>query len=97
MTRHMIFVRAIALAALCFTGATPSRDLTKDGLYICAEHADPVDWDSEFSNGPIVIPAGTVFDFAGHILGGNLQDPKDSAHFDLGNMEAYGKVSHHRN
>jgi hypothetical protein len=41
-------------------------------------------WDAEFSNGPIVIPAGTVFNFAGHIIGGNVQDPKDYAHYDGG-------------
>jgi hypothetical protein len=84
----MIFGRALALAALCFAGAAPSSALTKDGLYICAEHADPVDWDSEFSNGPIVIPAGAVFDFAGHILGGNLQDEQSQTiagqHTELG-------------
>jgi hypothetical protein len=85
MTPHTIFERAIALAALCFLGAAPSSALTKDGLYICAEHVDQSDWDAEFSNGPIVIPAGTVFDFAGHIIGGNLQDPKDSATIDSPN------------
>jgi hypothetical protein len=80
--------------AIAQDGQTPSRSrqsganqqhsapLAKDGLYICAEHTDPYDWEVEFSKGPIVIPVGTVFDCAGHIMGGNLQDPKDTAHFD---------------
>ena len=80
----MIVARTIALAVLCFFGAGHSSALAKDGLYVCAEHADPYDWGIEFSRGPIVIPAGTVFDYAGHIMGGNLQDPKDTAHFDHG-------------
>jgi hypothetical protein len=60
-----------------------SDAFAKDGLYICAENADPDDWASEFSNGPVVVPIGTVFDYAGHILGSNLQDPRDAAHFDV--------------
>lgn len=60
-----------------------SDAFAKDGVYICAENADPDDWASEFSNGAVVVPVGTVFDYAGHIIGGNLQDPRDSAHFDV--------------
>jgi len=75
---------AIALATFYFLGAAHGSALAKDGLYICAEHADPYDWQVEFSKGPVVVPAGTVFDYAGHIMGGNLQDPRDSAHFDHG-------------
>jgi hypothetical protein len=64
----------IALAALTCSQAVAGR------LYICAEHGGPEDWEDEFSRGPVAIPAGTVFDYAGHILG-SLQDPKDSKHY----------------
>lgn len=64
--------------------AAPLPALAVDGLYICAEHADPDDWDAEFSKGPVLVPAGTVFEYAGHIIGGSLLDPKDSAHFEVG-------------
>jgi hypothetical protein len=81
-------VRSFSLGCLVLTALglanTPSRGaVVTDGLYICAEHADPDDWDSEFANGPLVVPAGAVFDYAGHIIGGNLQDPRDSARFDM--------------
>ncbi len=55
-----------------------------NGLYICAEHVDPEDWQFEFHKGAVLVPSGTVFDYAGHIIGGNLQDPKDDAHWHLG-------------
>lgn len=61
----------------------PLPSLAADGLYICAEHADAGDWEAEFAKGSVLIPAGTVFDLAGHILGGSLMDPRDSAHFDV--------------
>ena len=77
-----LFWGCLVSIAICISQAASSNAFAKDGLYICAEHADPTDWDSEFSKGPIVVPAGTVFTYAGHIMGGNLQDPQDSAHFD---------------
>lgn len=48
-------------------------------LTICAEHAHPGDWQDEWARGPVIIPAGAVFDRAGHIFG-TVQDPKDYAH-----------------
>jgi hypothetical protein len=51
------------------------------GLYICAEHADEDDFEAEFSKGPVVVPAGTVFDYAGHMMGGRIEDPKDAANY----------------
>ncbi len=72
----------LVLAALGVSNTASRGAVSKDGLYICAEHADPDDWDSEFAKGPIVVPAGAVFDYAGHIIGGKLQDPRDSAHWD---------------
>jgi hypothetical protein len=81
-----IRVTCIVSAMLIETASAqtpPANDTSaKNGLYVCVEHSDPDDWNSEFANGPIVVTAGTVFDYAGHIMGGNLQDPKDSAHFD---------------
>jgi len=50
-----------------------------EGLYICAEHTAPDDWQDEFSRGSVVVPAGTIFDYAGHIRGKNIQDPKGDA------------------
>ncbi len=70
----MIF-RALAIATL---GLLSSPALA-DSLYICAEHTDPDDWQDEWARGPVVIPAGAVFDQAGHIFG-TVQDPKDYAH-----------------
>lgn len=70
----------LVLTALALTNTASRGAAVTDGLYICAEHGDPDDWESEFANGPLVVPAGTVFDYAGHIIGGNLQDPKDLAH-----------------
>lgn len=82
-------VRSLSLGCLVLTALGVSNTasggaVSKDGLYICAEHADPDDWDSEFAKGPIIVPAGAVFDYAGHIIGGKLQDPRDSAHYELG-------------
>ncbi len=58
----------------------PSPALAAGGtLTICAEHAGADDWQDEWARGPVIIPAGAVFDQAGHILG-TLQDPKDYAH-----------------
>ena len=50
-----------------------------DGIYICAEHTDQADWADEFSRGSVVVPAGTVLDYAGHLMGASLQDPKGEA------------------
>lgn len=74
---HKMLKMLAAAAILCllsspgFTGS----------LYICAEHIDPDDWQDEWARGPVVIPAGAVFDLAGHIFG-SVQDPKDNAHSD---------------
>ncbi len=73
----------LALAALAASNTALRGAVSNDGLYICAEHTDvEADWDSEFAKGPIIVPAGAVFDYAGHIIGGKLQDPRDSAHYD---------------
>jgi hypothetical protein len=48
-------------------------------IKVCAAHLEPADWQSLFFNGPIVVPGGTVFDYAGHLFNG-LQDPRDVAH-----------------
>jgi hypothetical protein len=66
------------------------------GLYICAEHADPDDWEDEFGHGPVVIPSGTVFDLAGQIMGDNLQDPKDWAHWDAPGWKGLPKEEEQR-
>ncbi len=76
-----LFWNFLLVSALGSCIVASSDAFAKDGLYVCAEHADADDWASEFSNGPVVVPVGTVFDYAGHIMGGNLQDPRDSAHF----------------
>jgi hypothetical protein len=83
MTKWGLLCASLVSLAACISGAAATAGAAKDGLYVCAEHADPDDWDAEFANGPIVVPAGTVFDYAGHVLAGNLQDPRDSAHFDV--------------
>jgi len=78
-----MFRTSVRLIILTFLFSAAFSDaFAKDGLYICAEHSDPTDWEAEFAKGPVIVPAGTVFDYAGHIVGGNLQDPLDSAHFD---------------
>jgi uncharacterized protein len=81
--------------------AQPSSPIAADtedqsGLYICAEHSDEEDWEFEFHKGPILIPAGTVFDYAGHILADNLQDPRDSAHFSAGGWKGITKEENER-
>ena len=53
-----------------------------DGIYVCAEHTNPDDWEDEFIRGPVVVPAGTVFEYAGHLMSGDIQDRKDWAHSD---------------
>jgi len=67
-----------------------------DGIYICAEHTDQDDWEDEFSRGPVVVPAGTVFDYAGHLMGGSLQDPKDWAHADGASWKGISKQEEKR-
>jgi hypothetical protein len=74
-------MKAPLIAVVLVSLAAASAQAT-DGLYICAEHSDQGDWEDEFGRGPVVVPAGTVFDFAGHLMGGNLQDPKDWRHVD---------------
>lgn len=54
----------------------PSSSLAADGLYICAEHADPDDWEAEFAHGPVLVPAGTVFDYAVISSGALSRTPK---------------------
>ncbi len=68
-------MRALLIAVV--SAAASAR--AADGIYICATHTDQDDWEDEFSRGPVVVPAGTVFDYAGHLMGGNLQDPKGDA------------------
>ena len=70
----MIF-RMLAIVILVLLSIPASAG----SLYICAEHTDSDDWQDEWARGPVVIPAGAVFDQAGHILG-TIQDPKDYAH-----------------
>lgn len=76
-------VRSFSLGCLVLTALGVSNTalrgaVSKDGLYICAEHTDvEADWDLEFAKGPIIVPAGAVFDYAGRIIGGKLQDPRD--------------------
>jgi hypothetical protein len=50
-------------------------------LTACASKiaGDSNDFADEFSNGDIVIPAGTVFDYAGHAFG-PASDPLDASH-----------------
>ncbi len=87
-------IRSFSLGCLVLTALglanTASRGaFVREGLYICAEHADPDDWDSEFANGQLVVPAGVVFDYAGHIIGGNFQDPRDFSPFRYAWMEGH--------
>ena len=68
---------AFMIAATMFAAA---HAYAENGLYICALHEDQADWDDEFAAGSVVVPAGTVFAYAGHVMAGNLQDPRDLAH-----------------
>jgi hypothetical protein len=71
---------ASAIGAVVLTGVCASSSLGATGsLYICAAHVDPDDWQDEWSRGPVTIPAGLVFDYAGHIFNG-LQDVMDMRH-----------------
>jgi hypothetical protein len=47
---------------------------------VCVTDPDPDAYNGFFEYGPIHIPAGAVFMYAGHILNGNLQDPYDLHH-----------------
>ena len=49
-------------------------------LKVCVDHVDEEDWQGAWYYGPVTVPAGAVFEYAGHIIGGKLQDPKDLAH-----------------
>ncbi len=75
MNSNMI-LKTLATAAILGLLSSPAF---AGSLYICAEHTDPDDWQDEWARGPVVIPAGTVFDLAGHVFG-TVQDPKDYAH-----------------
>lgn len=72
-------MKTMLIALLLLANATAAARAA-DSIYICAEHVDHDDWADEFSRGPVVVPSGTVFDYAGHLMGRNLQDVKDSAH-----------------
>ena len=72
-------MKTMLIAILMLANAVAAARAS-DGIYICAEHIDHDDWADEFSRGPVVIPSGTVFDYAGHIMGRNLQDVQDWAH-----------------
>jgi len=49
-------------------------------IKVCVTDPDPDAYNGFFEDGPIHIPAGAVFQYAGHILNGNLQDPYDLHH-----------------
>ena len=84
------------IAILLLANATAAARAA-DGIYICAEHTDHDDWEDEFSRGPVVVPSGTVFDYAGHLMGGNLQDAKDWAHSgDAGKWKGISKQEEQR-
>ncbi|HUN01031.1 MAG TPA: hypothetical protein PLI96_11190 [Halothiobacillus sp.] len=70
---NKILLAAIFLnfSALC------SAQAQSGSLFVCVDHVDPDDWKGAWQNGPINVPAGAVFEYAGHILSGNLQNPKD--------------------
>ncbi len=59
---------------------TPVHFSNAGTIKVCIDHIDAGDWKDAWALGPITVPAGAVFEYAGHILGGNLQDPKDLAH-----------------
>jgi hypothetical protein len=85
------------LIAILLTANAAAAARAADGIYICAEHIDPDDWEDEFSRGPVVVPSGTVFDYAGHLMGGNLQDVKDLAHSgDAGKWKGISKQEEQR-
>jgi hypothetical protein len=52
-------------------------------LQICIKHVahDDDDFIADFSNGPVILPAGTVFEWAGHAFG-PASDPRDESHLD---------------
>jgi hypothetical protein len=81
----MIFFVMLLLASAA--GSTRAAD----GIYICVEHRDNDDWAEEFSRGPVVVPSGTVFKYAGHLMGRNLQDVRDSTH--LGESGTWNGIS----
>ncbi len=75
-TRRRMSLKTFAAAAALSLLSSP---IYASSLYICAEHTDPDDWQNEWARGPVIIPAGAVFDQAGRVFG-TLQDPKDFAH-----------------
>jgi hypothetical protein len=44
-------------------------------LIICATNTGKEDFDAEFEDGPITVPSGSVFEFAGQMVGQDLMDP----------------------
>jgi hypothetical protein len=85
------------LIAILLAANSAAAAQAADGIYICAEHIDHDDWEDEFSGGPVVVPSGTVFDYAGHLMGGNLQDVKDWAHSgDAGKWKGISKQEEQR-
>jgi hypothetical protein len=70
----------LALLAACALGmAICGRTASAGEVKVCAAYLGADDWTDLFSLGPIVVPAGAVFDYAGHLFNG-LQDPRDVAH-----------------
>jgi hypothetical protein len=76
-SREMAMKTLLVAFVLIFCAAVSVR--ASDGISICAEHTDPDDWQDEFGRGAVVVPAGTIFNYAGHLMGRNLQDPKGDA------------------
>lgn len=69
---------AVLTLVVASTGHRPACAGT---LSICATHfkGDGSDFAAEFAHGAITVPAGTVFDYAGHAFNGPM-DPKDDTH-----------------
>lgn len=76
--RQAILAATIAIIA----GAGGSAFAQNAVLTICVKRVASVDedFDASFSLGPIRVPAGAVFDYAGHAFG-SPSDPIDSAHW----------------
>ena len=67
--------------AVAFTVLVPLTAQAAGMLQVCVrrDDTDHEEFSAMFAHGPVVLPAGVVFDFAGHTFGG-AADPLDGMH-----------------
>lgn len=79
--RHCYWLPALII--ICGSGLSGAfADDGAAGLRVCVANYHQGYFGEEFEDGPVTVPTGSVFEFNGYIMSGNLQDPEDDAHKD---------------